>query len=173
MPIPAPQKAAERLLRLGHPYKGGKHQKPACARLTGFQGHPRRLDPNAPLLPVPLPLTLWRGSSAARETRRAHRARAGTDLPPARPVRAAIHGQIASRFAASGFPRTPFLISALRARVHTRSARRPGGSTGKVGPLASPPFGRLAALVPCGLPGRQKWGGAPLPKIIEKSRKNL
>ena len=29
------------------------------------------------LLPVPLPLTAWRGSSAARETRRAQRARAG------------------------------------------------------------------------------------------------
>jgi len=113
------------------------------------------------LLPVPLPLTAWRGSSAARETRRAQRARASPHFPPARPVRAAAYGQIASRFAASGFPAPPSRLRSL-ARSRTRTARRPGGPTGKFGPLASPPFGRLAALVPCGLPGRQKWGGAPV-----------
>ena len=67
-------------------------------------------------------------------------------------------------------PAPPSRLRSLT-RTRMRIARRPGGPTGKFGPLASPPFGRLAALIPCGLPGRQKWGGAPLPKIIEKGQK--
>lgn len=38
-----------------------------------------------------------------------------------------------------GFPRTPFLILRF-VRAPEYRARRPGGSTGKFGPLASPPL---------------------------------
>ena len=46
MPIPARQEAAERVLCPDVP-KQRKIPKPACARLTGFCGHPRRFMPNA------------------------------------------------------------------------------------------------------------------------------
>ena len=91
---------------------------------------------------------------------------------PERPVRAASHGQIASRFAVSGsgFPRTPFPTSQPHAHAHAycpspRWAHRE---------VRAARFASLrAARGPRSLwtTGTTKMRGSPSPKIIEKGRK--
>ena len=149
-----------------HKHRAGNPKNLRAPVWRGFTAILATSFPMLLLLPASLPLTSWRGSSAERETHRAHRARASPCA--ARQGRHSWSNRIA--ICRIGFPPHPLPdFAASRARACVVPVA-PVGPQGRSGRSLRLPLGGSRPSFPVDYRD-DKNEGEPSPKIIEKGRK--